>query len=486
MSRSAKKHYRVNTTRLIIVLAAVAVVIAGIVVGIKLLGSRSYHNESSFQNYAGKFFDAAADKQSVGTGSDTLSYGEPLSTGVQIPKLDMDISNTIIKDEVKDEKDNFTTDYSGLNTEAKDKACLLVGYSSYETPYKVQSVAMTSVIEQNSGSDMEVRSGTVHTYNFSTKAGASIGAAGVFKGNYAAAVSKLVTKELDKSYGDKLRDGWKDKVSADSGAFGKFVLTKNGIRFYFDNGSVIKYDNKDYGIAVCDISYDDLSGYVRDDVGKRVIDTSKKMVCFTFDDGPSVYTNDLLDIFEKYNAVGTFFELGQNVENVKGASDMLKRELELGCEIGTHSYDHPYFLSTIGVKKAKANVQKGVDAIEKATGQKPTVFRPPGGEINQKVEDAINIPCILWSVDSLDWSNRNTAQTVANIEKAGNLDGKVVLMHSLYPSTVRAVRELVPKLEAKGYQFVTVSEMIQYRYKENIKSNKIYGYNYFYYSGNDK
>ena len=161
MSRSAKKHYRVNTTRLIIVLAAVAVVIAGIVVGIKLLGSRSYHNESSFQNYAGKFFDAAADKQSVGTGSDTLSYGEPLSTGVQIPKLDMDISNTIIKDEVKDEKDNFTTDYSGLNTEAKDKACLLVGYSSYETPYKVQSVAMSRIKMKNAAGDGDERAGKV-------------------------------------------------------------------------------------------------------------------------------------------------------------------------------------------------------------------------------------------------------------------------------------------------------------------------------------
>ena len=56
-------------------------------------------------------------------------------------------------------------------------------------------------------------------------------------------------------------------------------------------------------------------------------------------------------------------------------------------------------------------------------------------------------------------------------------------MHSLYPSTVRAVNELVPKLEAKGYQFVTVSEMIQYRYNETVDNNKIYGYNYFYYDG---
>lgn len=485
MSRRGNKHYRINAKKLIIFLAILVVIIAGAAVAVHMLSSNSYDSESSFQKYAGSYFGDVGDKQSVGDKQDSIKYGEPLSTAAETPKLDMDVSNSTISMEVKTEKAAFDTDYSGLNTDAKEKACLLIGYSSHKTPYKVQSVAMTSVIEQNKdgSKDMSVKSGVVHTYNFSTKSGVSIGAAGVFKGGYGDTVAPLVQKKLDKAYGDKLKDGWKDKVSKTSGAFSNFVLTKSGITFYFDQASLIKYDTEDNGIASCSVSYDDLSKVLRDDIGKRVIDPKKKMVAFTFDDGPSEYTNDLLDVFEKYDAVGTFFELGQNVDNLKGASKILKRELSVGCEVGCHSYDHPYFMDTISKSKAKKEVEKGCAAIKKACGQDPTVFRPPGGEIDKKTEAIVGLPSILWSVDSLDWSNRNTAKTVANVMKAGNLDGKVVLMHSLYPSTVRAVNELVPKLEAKGYQFVTVSEMIQYRYNETVDNNKIYGYNYFYYDG---
>ena len=87
----------------------------------------------------------------------------------------------------------------------------------------------------------------------------------------------------------------------------------------------------------------------------------------------------------------------------------------------------------------------------------PTLYRPPYGNGNEKTTKIFNKSAILWSVDTLDWKHRNKDNVIKIIKNSGNLDGKVILMHSLYDSTAEATKVIIPWLKAQGYQLVTVS-----------------------------
>ena len=226
------------------------------------------------------------------------------------------------------------------------------------------------------------------------------------------------------------------------------------------------------------IPYEKFDGVIRTDIGKRIIDPNKPMVALTYDDGPSVdnSTDRILDVMEKYDVVCTFFELGERVdeEGDRGA-ELLQRELKLGCEVGTHSYSHPnlYELDTAGLQE---QAQKSIDAITRATGQPPTIMRPPYGNGNDEIAQIFGLPSINWDVDTLDWSSRNADAVIEEVHKIGNLDGCVVLMHSIYSSSAEATERLVPELVDQGYQLVTVSELLQYKYGYTPIEVKHYGY----------
>ena len=262
-------------------------------------------------------------------------------------------------------------------------------------------------------------------------------------------------------------------LTAKAENYSKYILTKKGIKFFFDAGTAV---DKSEGVVSTEISYDDLKKYMRDDIGERVIDPSKPMVAITYDDGPDAKTTpQLLDIYKKNDAVCTFFELGQNVDQVEGSGDILKRELELGCQVGTHSYSHPNLL-TLSDSQVQQEADKAESAIKKACGQDPTIFRPPYGNGSDKIAKTFNLPTINWDVDTLDWKSRNAASVISQVKSISNLDGAIVLMHSVYQSSVDASETIVPYLKDKGYQLVTVSELLQYHYNETPENGKWYGY----------
>ena len=207
----------------------------------------------------------------------------------------------------------------------------------------------------------------------------------------------------------------------------------------------------------------------------RVIDPNKPMVALTYDDGPSpTATNAILDVLEKYNAVATFYDVGYRVAQYP---DVVKREAALGCEVGSHSYDHKDF-KKLSAAQIQADVKQVNAAFAKA-GVKPTSFRPPYGNTNATVQANVPLPIVTWSVDTLDWKTRNVDSILKEVKAAGNLDGKVILMHGIYDTTAQATAKLVPMLQEQGYQLVTVSELIQYKHNETPKAGKVYGYSYF-------
>lgn len=201
----------------------------------------------------------------------------------------------------------------------------------------------------------------------------------------------------------------------------------------------------------------------------RKIDPNKPMVALTYDDGPHrTYSARILDTLEKYNSAATFFELGDRCEN---NGDILRRAVNIGCEIGNHSYSHPN-LASLSAGGISNQINTTNDIIYNATGIYPALVRPPYGSNGSNVRNNVNAPIILWSIDTLDWKYRNESY-VTSVIKNNVTDGSVILMHSLYSSTASATEVIVPWLISQGYQIVTVSELAEARGIE-LQKGKVY------------
>lgn len=191
---------------------------------------------------------------------------------------------------------------------------------------------------------------------------------------------------------------------------------------------------------------------------RKDLDPNKPMVALTFDDGPyTPVTGKILDVLEKYNAKATFFCVGSRVPKY---SDMVTRAYNLGCEIASHTYSHVY-LTKLKAKKIKSEQNKVNKVISDIIGCEPTALRPPGGFVNAKVRKNMKVPMICWSIDSEDWKTRNVKKIIKECKSI--VDGDIVLMHDLYPTTAKAIEKVVPRLIKDGYQLVTVDEMFYYK-----------------------
>lgn len=184
-----------------------------------------------------------------------------------------------------------------------------------------------------------------------------------------------------------------------------------------------------------------------------------KCVALTFDDGPSPYTDRLLQILKDNDAKATFFEIGNKVAaNPAGA----KRVVDAGMELGSHTWEHPN-MTTIPPADIAAQFSRANDAIAAATGRKPALYRPAGGLSNAAVRQAagnFGLAEILWDVIPFDWANDSNTAATRQVLMAQIKPGSVVLFHDTYSSTVDLVYQFIPVLKANGYRLVTVSELL--------------------------
>lgn len=182
----------------------------------------------------------------------------------------------------------------------------------------------------------------------------------------------------------------------------------------------------------------------------------EKAVALTYDDGPSKFTNRILDCLEHYGAKATFFVVGNSVY---AYPDALLRAHTLGMEIGNHTMSHPR-LTSISSSQISSQLNKNATVVENVTGKRPSLVRPPYGSYNQSVINTSGMPFILWSIDTLDWKTRNAQKTVdAVLSKVS--DGDIILMHDLYLPTAQATEIIVPRLIDMGFDLVTVSELAE-------------------------
>ncbi len=183
----------------------------------------------------------------------------------------------------------------------------------------------------------------------------------------------------------------------------------------------------------------------------------KKLIAFTFDDGPSaITTNQLLDGLKQYNANVTFFVLGNRVE---ANQNILKRAYQEGHEIGSHTYNHRNLLLLNNYARIQ-EIKETNQAIENIIGEKPTLLRPPYGNINEETKKISNMHIIEWGIDTLDWKTKDK-ELIAKRIVDNAYDGAIVLLHDIYEPSVEGALLAMERLEQEGYAFVTISEMAQ-------------------------
>ena len=186
-------------------------------------------------------------------------------------------------------------------------------------------------------------------------------------------------------------------------------------------------------------------------------------IALTFDDGPtggsSGLTVKLLDALKKHNAHATFFMCGYRIKDFHTHMD---RYLGEGHEVGNHTMNHP--MKTLKGQSSSfvhEEVDSNTDLIESYVGQKPTVMRPVGGAYDDNVKQCMKesgLPIINWSLDTLDWKNRDADIIYQKIVDNAQ-DGDIVLMHDLRQCTVDGVSRAMDTLADRGFAFVTVSEL---------------------------
>lgn len=179
-----------------------------------------------------------------------------------------------------------------------------------------------------------------------------------------------------------------------------------------------------------------------------------KSIAITFNDGPSDYTGQIMDLLAETDSRATFFLQGSHVE---GRQDTLSRMVELGNELGNHAYTH-FDLSELNYTDSSAEVAGVDELVGSYIGQSTTVMRPPHGNMNSELASSIRKPVILWSVDSQDESLTDP-QAIVDVILAAAEDGAIVKMHDTSELSLNALKLLIPALQREGYRLVTVSEL---------------------------
>ena len=186
------------------------------------------------------------------------------------------------------------------------------------------------------------------------------------------------------------------------------------------------------------------------------IQTEKKLVALTFDDGPHPDVTPLIvSLLEKYNAKATFFMLGSRVQYYP---EIARHVYESGHEIGNHTWNHPVL-----TKMTKAQISKEYSmteqAIIQATGAPSTIFRPPYGATNSLVDSVIPSPQFNWTVDTEDWKHRSAEKLLPAVKQAVHQNA-IILMHDIHLSTAHGLEAVLQYLQREGYEFVTISQMM--------------------------
>ena len=206
-------------------------------------------------------------------------------------------------------------------------------------------------------------------------------------------------------------------------------------------------------------------------------ETPAKLVAISFDDGPNNDTTPkVLDVLEEFKAPASFFVIGQNIND--STAEQMKRAISLGCEIQNHSYTHS-FMTQLATEAVIDEIERTDALVEKYTGRRPTLFRPPYIDQNKSMHDAVKHTFIS-GINCLDWEPDHSAQdrfndVMAKVQDGDIIlhrfndvmakvqDGDIILLHDFTgnDNTVDALKLIIPELRKRGFTLVTVSDLFK-------------------------
>jgi len=219
-------------------------------------------------------------------------------------------------------------------------------------------------------------------------------------------------------------------------------------------------------------NFDSETAIYEEEKAADLIPEPRKMVAITFDDGPTDITIQILNDLAKYNARATFFVLGNRLERFPETTQRIVNE---GHQIGNHSFSHKR-LNRISVQTMKNELDLANEAIFKATGVKPTIMRAPYGEHDKNVLEAAaarGMAVIKWNIDSIDWQPGTAVGNITQRALKNVQAGDIILLHDLYPETGVASAIIIKELTDRGFELVTVDELIEY-YSTEMEPGAVY------------
>lgn len=235
-----------------------------------------------------------------------------------------------------------------------------------------------------------------------------------------------------------------------------YKINDDGIHFYFNNDL---FKNIPYVVFI----------YIPNENEEEVFTIKyDKVIAFTFDDGPSDYTIEIMKTLILNNSKATFFELGNRM---KYNQEIIKELLSNNMEIGSHTYAHKN-LNNLTKEEIDEEVNSTNIIFNEITGENIKLLRTPYGNANDLVKSKVNLPIISWNIDTKDWLYRDSDYVYNEIINKVE-SGDIILMHDIYPETVEAVKKVVPYLTSKGYKITTVSELANTN-NINLEKGKIY------------
>lgn len=189
------------------------------------------------------------------------------------------------------------------------------------------------------------------------------------------------------------------------------------------------------------------------------VDTDKKICSISFDAAwGNEQTDGLLDTLDEYKVKTTFFLVG---DWAKKYPESVKEIAKRGHDVGNHSATHAH-MTQLPSADMLTELQTCNDRIEKLTGKRPTLFRPPYGDYDNNVVNTVmslDMYCVQWNIDSLDWKDPSVDQIVQNC--TSKLEpGSIILLHNGATNTPEALPKVIEAIRAQGYKIVPISKIL--------------------------
>lgn len=406
-----------------------------------------------------------------------IQLEEDLGVRIAYPETKLAALNEAIENWITDTVSYFESE-STTTTDTKESAELTVDYDSYLTG-NIVSVKFSGLFDKPySAHPFDI----IATFHADITTGKLIYLDDILASGGREVLQRMVIKN----------GGIEDEV-IDEHLLDLWTLNSDGLEIILERGDYLPMSE---GTVILHYSYDEVKDILllpvenaatateteeltetermentEQNLSATTIDPDKPMVALTFDDGPSKHTARLLDIFATHGGKGTFFVIGNLIDS---RADTVKRMSDEGHEVAGHSWNHRQ-LTKLTSDELTDQLMTTRAKICEVTGVDSTVIRPPYGAFNsdvKKICSNLGIVMVNWSVDTLDWKNKN-ADMVYNAIMSDVKDGDIILCHDLHATTVDAMERVIPDLIEKGYQLVTVSELLSYG-DEEVCAGEVY------------